>query len=88
MKKYEIKDISMAPSGHRKIQWVKNNMPLLSAFEEEFRREKPFDNTKISLSIHLEAKTAYLCLVLAAGGASMSVTEATACPLRMMWLPP
>lgn len=74
MKKYEIKDISMAPSGHRKIQWVKNNMPLLSAFEEEFRREKPFDNTKISLSIHLEAKTAYLCLVLAAGGASMSVT--------------
>ena len=38
------------------------------------QREQPFEDTRISLSIHLEAKTAYLCLVLAAGGAQMSVT--------------
>ncbi len=74
MKDYDIRDISLAPSGHRKIEWVKNNMPLLSALEEEFRKDKPFDGMKISLSVHLEAKTAYLCLVLAAGGAQMSVT--------------
>lgn len=74
MKNYEIRDISLAPSGHQKIQWVKNNMPLLSGLEEEFVKTKPFEGIRISLSVHLEAKTAYLCLVLAAGGAEMSVT--------------
>lgn len=74
MQNYEIRDINLAPSGHQKIQWVKNNMPLLAGLEEEFARTKPFENIKISLSVHLEAKTAYLCLVLAAGGAQMSVT--------------
>lgn len=78
MTNYEIRDISLAPSGHRKIRWVKNNMPLLSALEEEFRETKPFEGLKISLSVHLEAKTAYLCLVLAAGGAQMSVTGSNA----------
>lgn len=74
MKNYEIRDIGLAPSGHQKIQWVKNNMPLLSGLEEEFRKTRPFEGIKISLSVHLEAKTAYLCLVLAAAGARMSVT--------------
>ena len=71
---YDIRDISLAPSGHTKIEWVKNNMPLLRALEDEFRSTRPFEGLKISLSVHLEAKTAYLCLVLAAGGARMSVT--------------
>ena len=75
MKEYEIRDISLAPSGHTKIQWVKDNMPLLRSFEEEFLETKPFEGLKISLSVHLEAKTAYLCKVLAAGGAQMSVTR-------------
>lgn len=74
VKNYDIRDISLAPSGHTKIEWVKNNMPLLSALEKDFRRDRPFEGLKISLSVHLEAKTAYLCLVLAAGGAQMSVT--------------
>ena len=74
MKQYEIRDIALAPSGHQKIQWVKNNMPLLAGLEEEFKVTKPFEGIKVSLSVHLEAKTAYLCLVLAAGGAQMSVT--------------
>lgn len=74
MERYEVRDISLAPSGHQKIQWVKDNMPLLSSLEEEFKQTKPFEGIKISLSVHLEAKTAYLCLVLAAGGADMAVT--------------
>ena len=74
MREYEIRDITLAPSGHQKIEWVKNNMPLLRGLEEEFVKTKPFEGVKISLSVHLEAKTAYLCLVLAAGGAKMSVT--------------
>ena len=74
MDNYMIKDISLAPSGHTKIEWVRHNMPLLAGLEEEFRETQPFKGVRISLSVHLEAKTAYLCKVLAAGGAQMSVT--------------
>ena len=74
MKQYEVRDMALAPSGHQKIEWVKSHMPLLSGLEDEFRQTRPFEGVKISLSVHLEAKTAYLCLVLAAGGADMSVT--------------
>ena len=70
----EIRDINLAPSGHRKIEWVRRNMPLLRQLEDEFRAEKPFEGIRIALSIHLEAKTAYLCKVLAVGGAEMHVT--------------
>jgi len=69
-----IRDISLAAEGRRKIDWVKRNMPILSRLEEEFARTKPFAGVKISLSVHLEAKTAYLSKVLASGGAQMSVT--------------
>ena len=70
----EIRDIALAPSGHKKIEWVRRNMPLLRGLEEEFTKEKPFAGKRIALSIHLEAKTAYLCKVLAAGGADMKIT--------------
>ena len=72
--RYDIRDIKLAPYGHTKIEWVKNNMPLLRDFEEEFSRTKPFEGVRISLSIHLEPKTAYLCKVLAAGGAQLHAT--------------
>ncbi|MDR1245459.1 MAG: adenosylhomocysteinase [Clostridiales Family XIII bacterium] len=74
MKNNEIRDINLAPSGRQKIEWVKNNMPLLRGLEEEYGASKPFLGVKISLSVHLEAKTAYLCEVLASAGADMSVT--------------
>ena len=70
----EIRDISLAPGGEMKISWAQKNMPVLSALETVFAKEKPFDGVKVSLSIHLEAKTAYLCRVLKSGGAMMSVT--------------
>ena len=71
---FDIRDISLAPYGHQKIEWVRDHMPLLRSLEEEFRRTRPFEGVKISLSVHLEAKTAYLCKVFAAGGAQMSIT--------------
>lgn len=74
MAEYEVRDLSLAPSGHEKIAWVRSHMPLLYGLEEEFKKTRPFEGVKISLSVHLEAKTAYLCLVLQAGGAQMYVT--------------
>ena len=70
----EIRDINLAESGERKIEWVKRNCDLLRTLEKEFSESKPFAGKKVTLSVHLEAKTAYLCLVLAAGGAQMYVT--------------
>ena len=70
----EIRDINLAPSGAHKIDWVKKNCPLLRSLEEEFSVSKPFAGIRVALSIHLEAKTAYLCKVLAAGGAEMYIT--------------
>ncbi len=70
----EIRDINLWESGKRKIDWVKQNMDLLRSIECEFAQAKPFKGLKIALSIHLEAKTAYLCKVLASGGAEMYIT--------------
>jgi len=70
----QIRDITLAPAGRQKIDWVRRNMPLLQGLKKEFTNEKPFAGLRIALSVHLEAKTAYLCQVLAAGGAEMWVT--------------
>lgn len=70
----EIRDINLAESGEKKIEWVKRNCDLLRTLEKEFSETKPFAGKKIALSVHLEAKTAYLCKVLAAGGADMYIT--------------
>jgi adenosylhomocysteinase len=70
----EIRDAALWPAGELKIEWVRHHMPLLNALEAEFRQEQPFSGLKVALSVHLEAKTAYLCEVLAAGGAAMYVT--------------
>lgn len=70
----EIRDAGAAPEGERKINWASAHMPVLRGLKDEFEAQKPFSGVKVSLSIHLEAKTAYLCRVLTAGGAQMAVT--------------
>lgn len=74
MKQYDVRDTELAPLGRQKIDWAAKHMPLLTDFYKEFTKSKPFAGVKISLSIHLEAKTAYLCEVLSQAGAEMSVT--------------
>jgi len=69
-----ILDVSLAPSGERKINWVERNMPVLRALGVDLAKTRPFEGLRIALSVHLEAKTAYLCRVLEMGGAEMFVT--------------
>ena len=69
-----IKDINLAPSGEMKIKWVERNMPVLRGIGEDFAKTRPFAGLKVALSVHLEAKTAYLCRVMEMGGAEMFVT--------------
>ena len=69
-----IRDINLWESGELKLSWVRSHMPLLEGIEKDFAESKPFKGLKIALSVHLEAKTAHLCEVLAAGGATMYIT--------------
>lgn len=70
----DIKDPSLAPSGHKKIDWVSAYMPVLSGIAEDFRKTRPFAGLRIAMSIHLEAKTAYLATVLRDAGAEVYAT--------------
>lgn len=69
-----IRDISLAPLGRKRIEWVKDFMPVLNLLERRYKNEKPFLGTRISVCVHLEAKTAYLALALRAAGAEVAVT--------------
>ena len=70
----EIRNEGLWESGELKIDWVRHHMPLLEGLERDFRETKPFRGLKVALSVHLEAKTAHLCEVLADGGAEMYIT--------------
>ncbi len=63
-----------ASEGKQKIDWVRRNMPILRQLESEFQVQQPFAGKRVLVCVHLEAKTAYLALVLAAGGATVAVT--------------
>ncbi|MBO8171153.1 MAG: adenosylhomocysteinase [Bacillaceae bacterium] len=69
-----VKDMALAPEGHLKIDWVREHMPVLNRIREKFEREKPFAGLKVAISLHLEAKTAYLAKVIQAGGADVTIT--------------
>ncbi|MHC2995501.1 MAG: adenosylhomocysteinase [Candidatus Atribacteria bacterium] len=71
---YEIKDISLAAEGRKRINWVSQHMPILNTIKSQFIKEKPFQDKRIAISVHLEAKTAYLALVMKSGGAEVAVT--------------
>ena len=69
-----VKNPALAPSGRRKIEWVRDFMPALMEIEKRFQQELPFKDLRVAVSVHLEAKTANLGLVLQAGGAEVYLT--------------
>ena len=69
-----VKDRALAEAGRMKIEWVKDFMPALGAIRARMKREKPFAGMKITMSIHMEAKTAYLATCLQAAGAEVYAT--------------
>ena len=69
-----IRDIDLAPQGIQKIDWVEKHMPVLSGIAKQFRKEQPFAGLKVVVSVHLEAKTAYLAQVIHEGGGEVYAT--------------
>ncbi|WP_431087830.1 adenosylhomocysteinase [Paenibacillus sp. 8b26] len=69
-----VHDINLAPEGHLKIDWVEAHMPVLNRIRQQFEQEQPFKGLKVTICLHLEAKTAYLAKVVQAGGAEVTIT--------------
>ncbi|NPA47811.1 MAG: adenosylhomocysteinase, partial [Thermococci archaeon] len=69
---YTVRDLSLAPSGERKIDWVSRFMPVLQTIKRDFESRKPFRGIRIAATLHLEMKTAFLLLTLKAAGAKVS----------------
>jgi adenosylhomocysteinase len=71
---YNVKDMSLAPEGKKRIEWVQRHMPVLEHIKKEFVEEKPFKGITIASCLHLEPKTINLGLTLHAGGAEVAMT--------------
>lgn len=69
-----IRDASLAQKGAQKIEWARRHMAVLNSIAEEFEKTQPFKGMKAAVSVHLEAKTAYLAQVLKRGGAEVFAT--------------
>jgi adenosylhomocysteinase len=69
-----IADPTLASEGKLKIDWVQAHMPVLNRIRKQFERELPFQGLRVAISLHLEAKTAYLAKVIQAGGAQVAIT--------------
>ena len=71
----QLDDVDSArESGQRKMDWARQHMPIMAALREAFESDQPFAGERIGMAMHVEAKTAVLAAVLAAGGAEVAMT--------------
>ena len=68
---YDVKDLSLAEKGRRRIEWARSAMPVLCLIEERFTRERPFKGIRVSACLHVTSETANLMRTLQAGGAEI-----------------
>ncbi len=72
---YLVKDLSLAPIGQQKIDWVARWMQVINRLAERFARDGIINGKRIAICIHLEAKTAYLALTFKRLGAEVWITS-------------
>src|SRR5512137_2312819 len=66
---HDVKDLSLADAGQRKVEWAEQEMPVLRLIRERFEREKPLAGLRIAACLHVTTETANLMRTLKAGGA-------------------
>ena len=71
-----VKDYSLAEHGKQKILWAFDHMDAMKELQKELEVLQPLCGMKIAMSIHMEAKTARLALLLRDLGA---IVYATGC---------
>jgi len=70
---FDVKDISLAESGRKKIEWARNDMPVLEGIREDFSKTKPLAGLVIGACLHVTSETANLMIALKGGGAQVSL---------------
>jgi adenosylhomocysteinase len=65
---HDVKDISLAPQGKKRIDWAEREMPVLRLIRERFRNEQPLKGVRLIACAHITTETANLALALQAGG--------------------
>jgi adenosylhomocysteinase len=70
-KRYDVRDLALAPEGVRRIAWADRQMPVLAAIRERFEREQPLSGYRVAACLHVTTETANLMRTLKAGGADV-----------------
>ena len=70
-RRHDVKDLTLAPEGVRRIMWADRQMPVLAAIRERFEAEQPLAGYRISACLHVTTETANLMRTLKAGGADV-----------------
>ncbi|MFW6270904.1 MAG: adenosylhomocysteinase, partial [Bacillota bacterium] len=68
-----IKHPELAEKGHKKIKWVSDNMDILQEIKKEYIEQNPLSGIKVSICLHLEAKTAYMAALIKELGAEVAI---------------
>lgn len=71
--KYDCKDLNLADTGKKRIEWAEERMPVLRMIRKRFEEEKPLDGLKIAACLHVTTETANLMQTLKAGGATVAL---------------
>jgi len=66
---YDIKDISLAELGRKRIEWAGREMPVLKQIQERFKEEQPLKGIRLVSCNHVTTETAHLCIALKLAGA-------------------
>lgn len=74
MTTHDVKDMSLAEGGRRKIDWAEREMPVLRQIRERFAKERPLAGMRVSACLHVTSETANLMKTLQAGGADIVLT--------------
>jgi adenosylhomocysteinase len=75
MQESMVKDPGLAPDGHRKIDWAAEHSPVLNTVRDRFLKDGTFEGLGVGVALPIEAKTAYLTVVLAEAGADVAVAS-------------
>jgi adenosylhomocysteinase len=70
-KRFDVKDLALAPEGLRRVNWADRQMPVLAAIRQRFENEQPLAGYRISACLHVTSETANLMRTLKAGGADI-----------------
>src|SRR5512145_1786350 len=74
MSNYDVRDLSLAEGGRRRMDWAEREMPVLRQIRERFKKEKPLKGLRLSCCLHVTTETANLMITLQEGGADIVLT--------------